>query len=99
MLKAYLNSPFHDFEPPLIFFGNLLVFIPLPFILSTLFKNISPRWMLAIGGAIPPLIEAYQMVFECGDTDIDDIILNWAGFLIGFIIYKLISINVKKEGK
>lgn len=91
MLKALIMNPHIDFEPPLIFFGNLLVFVPIAFILSALFKKIKGQYIFIIGLVIPIIIEGYQYLFQCGDTDIDDIVLNWTGFIMGFILYIIIK--------
>lgn len=90
MLKAFLNDIHVSFEAPLIFFGNLAIFIPISFILYSIFKNIKDWVICSIGILIPILIEGYQYIFKCGNVDIDDLILNWAGFLIGFLIYKIV---------
>lgn len=91
MLKAFVNNIHVSFEAPLIFFGNLLVMIPIPFIISIIFKRINSFGILIIGLIIPFIIEAYQYFFKCGNTDIDDIILNIFGFIVGFIIYSVIK--------
>lgn len=91
MLKAFLNNFHVSFEAPLIFFGNLLIFIPVPFILSVIFKKIKEYQLVIIGILIPFVIEGYQYFFECGNTDIDDIVLNIGGFVIGYIIYRIIK--------
>lgn len=90
MLKAFLNDINVSFEAPLIFFGNLLIFIPLSFIIKAIFSKIKPHTMLLIGTVIPFIVEGYQYIFSCGDVDIDDIVLNLAGFYIGAIISTII---------
>ena len=42
---------------------------------------------MMIGFITPLFVEAYQMIFKCGQVDIDDIVLNFGGFLIAFIVY------------
>lgn len=91
MLESFLNDINVSFEAPLIFFGNLLILIPIPFILSAFFNRINDKIIFAIGMIIPFIIEGYQYFFKCGDTDIDDIILNASGFIIGYAIYILIK--------
>ena len=91
MLKAILKNPNIDFEPYLLFFGNVIIFLPLPFILSAFFKKIKPYQQSLIGLIAPFLAEGYQLVFKCGDVDIDDIILNWFGYFIGMILYLIIK--------
>lgn len=96
MLKAFINDINVSSEAPLIFFGNLLIFIPLPFILFSFFKKAKPVHIALIGFATPILIEGYQYIFSCGDVDIDDLILNWAGFFAGFVIQRIIDKNILK---
>lgn len=91
MLKALINNPNVSLEAPMIFFGNLLIFFPLPFILFNLFKKAKPVTIAAAGLLAPIFIEGYQYIFSCGDVDVDDLILNWFGFLIGFSIQRIIN--------
>jgi glycopeptide antibiotics resistance protein len=93
MLKAFINNVNVSFEAPLIFFGNLLIFVPLPFILSAFFKKLKPYQIILIGIIFPILVESYQYIFRCGDVDVDDLILNWIGFFIGLAVQ--IKANIK----
>lgn len=90
MLKAIINH-YNGFEPYVIFIGNVVVFFPLPFILSALFKRLKPYQFALIGFLVPFIVEGYQYLFKCGDVDIDDVILNWLGFFIGFAIQQIIK--------
>ena len=87
MLKALVNDINVSFEAPLMFFGNIAIFTPLPFILSAISKKLTPPIIMIIGFLTPLFVEAYQMIFKCGQVDIDDIVLNFGGFLIAFIVY------------
>ena len=91
MLKAILKNPNIDFEPYLLFFGNVIIFLPLPFILSAFFKKIKPYQLALIGFAAPFIVEGYQYFLKCGDVDVDDVILNWLGFFIGMALFLLIK--------
>ena len=95
MLKAFVQNLHISFEAPLMVFGNLVIFTPLPFILSAWAKKLKPPWILLIGFLTPFAVEGYQFIFKCGNVDIDDIILNFSGFLIAFIIY-IINKKCKK---
>lgn len=97
MLKAFLRNPNTTFEAPLIFFGNMLIFAPMPYILKSFIKKISIGWLVAIGIAIPFFIEGYQYIFSCGNVDIDDIVLNIFGYMIGLIF--LVITNKKLINK
>ncbi len=78
-------------------FGNIILFIPLGF--ST------PYFSMRIGYIkrsvlfiliVTVIIEALQMLLHAGSFDIDDIILNSLGGLIGFVIYKACLALLKK---
>ena len=97
MLKAIIKNPHIDFEPYLIFVGNVIIFLPLPFILSALFKKIKPYQLALIGFAVPFIVEGYQYFLKCGDVDIDDVILNWLGFVIGLFIQQIIKKRLLTE--
>ena len=98
MLKAFLNNPYGDFEAPLLFFGNVFIFTPLPIILKSCFKNIKDKQLLLAGVLTTIFVEGYQYIFRCGDVDIDDIITNLLGYLLGYFVLKLIErkkLNIK----
>ncbi len=79
-----------------VLLGNCIFFIPLPFILKTFIPKIKLLPMLLVGIILPFLIEGYQYVFKCGDVDVDDIVLNISGFLIGIILL-LIQTKIKSK--
>ncbi len=89
----YFPYVFRGFDDPylaLICFGNILVFLPLPFIIKAFSFKIKDSVILIIGVLLPFLVEGYQYIFRCGHVDIDDVILNLSGFIIGFIIMKFV---------
>ena len=90
MLKALMNNVHISFEAPLMFFGNLAIFTPLPFILSAISKKLTPPIIMILGFITPFIVEGYQLFLKCGQVDIDDIVLNFAGFLCAFIVYLFI---------
>ena len=99
MLKAILKKPNIDFEPYLLFFGNIIIFLPLPFIISAFFKKIKPYQLALIGFAAPFIVEGYQFFLKCGDVDVDDVILNWLGYFIGMGIYLIIKKRLLTESE
>jgi len=68
--------------------GNIIAFIPLPFIFQLVRKS-KPKFliMIFISLIIPFIIEFSQYLFQTGSCDIDDWMLNFAGMIFG---YKLI---------
>ncbi|MBQ9516681.1 MAG: VanZ family protein [Eubacterium sp.] len=91
MLKALINDFNVGFEAPLMFFGNIIIFVPLPFVLSAISDKFKPPIIMLIGFVVPFIVESYQYIFKCGQVDIDDIVLNFGGFLMAFIVYMLIK--------
>ncbi|MGN0532559.1 MAG: VanZ family protein [Eubacterium sp.] len=91
MLVAMVRNIHISIEAPLLFFGNLLIFLPVPFILKAWIKNIKDWQIITVGCLLPFIVEAYQYILKCGDVDIDDIILNLIGYMVGYIVIKGIS--------
>ena len=76
---------------------NILMFMPFGF-LAPLFMKRNKVWQILIYGMIASFsIEVLQVLLAVGTGDIDDIILNAFGTLIGFGIYKLIYSVVLKN--
>lgn len=74
--------------------GNIVLFIPFGFIISDMIKDKINKFNIMITSFICLFtsfsIEAIQM-FIGRSFDIDDIILNFAGSIIGYILFKLIN--------
>jgi glycopeptide antibiotics resistance protein len=72
--------------------GNIIIFIPLGFFLIYLVKRIkSLGSVLLVSVAISLFIEVSQLVLRLGQGDVDDILLNTVGALIGYFLFKLTS--------
>jgi glycopeptide antibiotics resistance protein len=70
--------------------GNIAFFIPFGFFLPLIFKGMNGLLkisLLTIG--IIFFLEIMQMVLKVGYFDIDDILLNWIGIIIGYFICKM----------
>lgn len=82
-----------------VLLGNVLFFIPIGFLIPFYLRRL-PGWAQCLTGLVLPiLIELYQWFFRCGDVDVDDIILNYAGFLFGFMLCKLIEKKVLRQNR
>ncbi|WP_291573818.1 VanZ family protein [Clostridium sp. UBA4548] len=72
--------------------GNIFAFSPLGFLLPLLFKKFYRlKSIFLTSFAISLFIEIIQLVFYLGSTDIDDLILNTLGSLIGFGVLCLLK--------
>lgn len=70
--------------------GNTTMFIPLGIVWPSVFKKLdTPTKVLLAGFGVSLTIEIAQLFFVDRVTDIDDLILNFLGYLIGYLIYRL----------
>lgn len=70
-------------------FGNLLMFLPMGIYLPYFLRKLNKLGTFTISIVILLLsIEVIQLVTRLGSFDIDDLILNMVGALIGFGIWK-----------
>ena len=77
--------------------GNTAMFIPLGIVWPVCFKQLnSHRKVIAAGVGTSLLIEILQLPFYDRVSDIDDLMLNSLGFLIGYGIYLLVKKSKKK---
>lgn len=71
--------------------GNIGLFVPLPFFLLVFFR-IKDTWKaLLVAAVISSGVEITQYIFRIGIADIDDIILNITGAIIGVALLKLFN--------
>jgi len=72
--------------------GNILVFIPIGFLVSVLTPSRHKGWLaFAIGLAISLSIEIVQLSFAIRVFDVDDLILNSLGAWLGFLAFLFAS--------
>lgn len=72
-------------------FGNIAVFAPFGFLLSLLWRGASWQKALLSSAAFSLAIELLQLPLPARKTDIDDIIFNALGGLIGYLFFRLIK--------
>ena len=74
------------------FIGNTAMFIPLGIVWPSVFKKLDTHGkVIAAGVGYSLLIEIFQLPFFDRVSDIDDLILNSLGFLLGYGIYLLVK--------
>ena len=96
----YLTSPvLSDQIKILNLAGNILIFAPLGFYL-TVFSHRIRLWLrLLILLFVPVLVEILQYVFHTGASDVDDVILNFLGGVIGVFVCFVIEQVYKRFHK
>ena len=81
------------------FIGNTAMFIPLGIVWPSVFKKLDTHGkVIAAGVGCSLLIEILQLPFFDRISDIDDLILNSLGFLMGYGIYLLVR-GIKRVRK
>lgn len=71
--------------------GNIILFLPIGFLLPTLFSRISWIKIISIAIATGIIVEGIQAILHIGIFDIDDVILNGLGLILGFWAYGIFT--------
>ena len=64
--------------------GNIVLLVPIGFIIPFVLKNTSWKKLLAIAITTGLALEGMQAVFHVGIFDVDDVMLNGLGVMIGY---------------
>ena len=87
-----------SWEYPLLV-ENVLLFIPFGILMPlTHFRMRSGKWVAISAVAVSAMIEVAQYVFRCGKTEVDDVILNCLGAMVGYGLFVLGSKGKKQKG-
>lgn len=83
------------------YIGNVLMFVPVGIVWPYCFEKLNRLWKVLLAGiGYSLLIEVSQLLFYNRTTDIDDLIQNSLGVLIGAAIYFLVKlIRNKRKNK
>ena len=74
--------------------GNFILFFPMGMLLPCLFpKTKNFRRTVLISFCTILCVELIQLCLRCGIFDVDDLILNISGWLLGFAVLKIPFIN------
>ena len=78
--------------------GNFSMFIPSGIVLPIVYRKLDSFWKVAGAGVLLSLcIEILQLPFFQRTSDIDDLILNTAGVMVGYGIYSLVRKAAKRS--
>ena len=81
--------PFQTWEDPLVFLGNLLVLIPFGFFAALLWRGSTWRRALVLGFVVSLFVECWQLLVGRA-FDIDDLLLNTIGAMLGYGLWRLL---------
>ena len=69
-------------------FGNVIGFLPFGFILPVIFRRMNSGFLICISGFILSLtVEVIQLITKVGCFDVDDLILNTLGAVLGYVLF------------
>ena len=86
MFSGYFSRGFNNI------IGNIFVFAPFGYFIPLLYKKCQNiRTVISAGFFVSLVFEICQYFLYLGSFDIDDIILNLLGVILGFLFYKLVS--------
>ena len=71
--------------------GNVALFAPVGFLLPLVFPKMTASGALALALALIAAVEGAQIVFHVGILDVDDVILNALGVMLGFGASRLLA--------
>ena len=81
---AYMFSDFTNS------FLNVLLFVPMGFFLPVFWKHFAPLWRTGLFGLCTSLLIEVLQIFTFRATDVNDLMTNTLGTLIGWLIAKLV---------
>ena len=78
--------------------GNVVMFIPLGIFLPCLFKSLRGFFKTAMAGlTLIFLIELLQYITALGACDVDDLLLNMVGVLMGYPVWRLLRLKAGRQ--
>lgn len=106
---SVLTTPFDDIYQAFVqrdgkmashFFLNVLMFLPFGFLIPASNPRHLGRWPFAMMGGLiaSAVIEGCQLIFFLGESDIDDVIANTLGAVIGYGLVRFVW-RVQKNWK
>ena len=95
LVRIYKNAGLWQFLR--LFLGNIGWFVPFGFLLPILLKRVSFGKVVVMGFLFSLSIETMQFIFRKGVAELDDLILNVLGAVIGYLGYKLLAEKIIRK--
>lgn len=78
--------------------GNIVPFVPFGFLLPLYYRKAKPFISTFIIGLLFILfVEGFQFITRLGSFDVDDIILNMVGIILGHVMIRIVSLLIDKR--
>lgn len=90
LMKSVSVLPFQNLGTS--FLLNIAMCLPLGFLLPFLWKSFRRFWKVGLMGLLLSLLTEMSQLFNFRTTDVDDLIANTAGALLGYGIWKLCNL-------
>lgn len=78
---------------------NIVLFLPLGFLLPLIWPNYNRFWRILIFGAALSLLIELSQLLNIRSTDIDDLLLNTMGVALGFLLFCLYQFVFHRKRK
>lgn len=89
-IDRYVNGYPNSGVAALNILGNVLAFLPLGILLPLLYPSLRSLWKITLLGLLVSLlIECTQLVFVIGVFDVDDLLLNTLGAVLGYVCLRV----------
>lgn len=101
-LRKYDIHPFWSYDRPELLVENIMnvvVFVPVGLLLGIAFKQMTWWKAFLIGCSISVTIESLQFFFMRGFSELDDVMHNTLGCLIGYGIYAIARYGYERISK
>lgn len=79
--------------------GNIILLIPLGFLFAGIYQKLKWKGVLLVGLITGTILESLQILFRSGIFDVDDILLNFVGVFMGYLLFIYFSNVLKKNYK
>jgi glycopeptide antibiotics resistance protein len=92
-IMPYIKKAITNLNGPAIMniLANIFLFIPLGFYVEVMLKKRKMIIKIMIILLIPIIVELIQFVWSLGICDVDDVILNAIGGLLGILVFKVVE--------
>jgi glycopeptide antibiotics resistance protein len=70
--------------------GNIVLFMPMGFLMPCVFRKFGFLQTVVLSCILSFVIESVQLYTKLGSFDVDDIILNTIGAIIGFLLFVIL---------
>ena len=97
LIKIYRNAGLWRFLR--LFLGNVGCFVPFGFLLPILYKKANFVKVAALSFLFSFGIETTQYFSRKGIAELDDLILNVFGAVVGYLLYKLLCRIIRRRGR